>query len=74
MINQAKRTFDKLSTQFQVKKPWDILIILVLNVLIAIPIFIIVHQNLLDFNWYFEIDRIILFVLIISMTISREFK
>ena len=67
MINQAKRTFDKLSTQFQVKKPWDILIILVLNVLIAIPIFIIVHQNLLDFNWYFEIDRIILFVLIILL-------
>ena len=64
MINQAKRTFINLSSQLQVKKPWDMLIILVLNILIAIPIFIIVHQNLLDFEWYFNIDRIILFVAI----------
>ena len=65
MINKAKRVYNELSTRFEVKKPWDSIIIFVLNVLIAIPIFIIAHQNLLDLNWYFQIDRIILFLIII---------
>ncbi len=65
MINQAKRTFNELSTRFQVKKPWDNVIIFALNILITIPIFIIVHQNLLDFNWYFQLDKIILFTIIL---------
>jgi hypothetical protein len=40
-------------------------IIFILNILIAIPIFIIVHQNLIEFNWYFNVDRILIFLLII---------
>lgn len=67
MINKAKRTFDQLSSRFQVKKPWDNVIIFVLNVLIAIPVFIVAHQNLLNPNWYFQVDRILLFVIILVL-------
>ena len=67
MVNQVKSTFSKLSTQFQVPRPWDYIIILVLNVLITIPIFIIIHQNLTFSHWFFYLDRILLFVLIVAL-------
>ena len=40
-------------------------VIFLLNVLIAVPVFLIIHQNLLDPDWYFETDRILLFIAII---------
>ncbi len=42
-------------------------IIFGLNVLIAIPVFLIVHQNLIDPNWVIGIDRILLFILIVVL-------
>lgn len=51
--------------RLRVKKPWDSIIIFVLNILIAIPVFIIIHQNIIDPNWPFQIDRIILFIVLI---------
>jgi hypothetical protein len=65
MIQKAKLLFEELSTKFQVKKPWDIVIIFVLNVLVTIPVFLIAHQNLIDLEWIWHLDRIILFVIII---------
>ena len=56
----------KIIDFLRVKKPWDMIIIFLLNLLIAVPLFIIVHQNLIDPDWYFSIDRIILFLLIIT--------
>lgn len=47
------------------KKPWDAIIIFVLNVLIAIPLFIIIHQNLIDLNWPYQADRILIFIILI---------
>lgn len=47
------------------KKPWDNVIIFLLNVLIAIPVFIIIHQNIIDPEWPFQIDRILLFIALI---------
>ena len=49
----------------RLKKPWDSVIIFALNILIAVPVFIILHQNLINPNWYFQIDRILLFILIV---------
>ncbi|HLF52814.1 MAG TPA: hypothetical protein VI621_11020 [Flavobacterium sp.] len=49
----------------EVKKPWDNVIIFALNILIAIPVFIIIHQNFIEYSFYFNIDRIVLFVLIL---------
>ena len=57
--------FQELKTKFQVKKPWDDVIIFVLNVLIAIPLFLIIHQNLIDPEWPFSFDRIVIAVVLL---------
>jgi hypothetical protein len=65
MINSKKISFQNIKQKLQVKKPWDDVIIFVLNILIAVPVFLIAHQNLIELNWFFNIDRILLFLLII---------
>ena len=55
----------EIKAKLQVKKPWDSVIILLLNILIAIPVFIIIHQQLIDPEWPFQIDRILLFLSIV---------
>jgi hypothetical protein len=67
MVKIGKFSITQLKQKLQVKKPWDSVIILALNILIAIPVFIIIHQNLIDPNWYFQIDRILLFVAIVTI-------
>ena len=62
MIKIKEINCQALKQKFQVKKPWDDVIIFVLNILIAIPLFIILHQNLINPNWYLNIDRVILFI------------
>lgn len=57
--------FQGLKTKFQVNKPWDDVVIFVLNVLIAIPLFIIAHQNLIEPDWPFYTDRILIAILIL---------
>ena len=59
--------FQELKTKFQVKKPWDDVIIFVLNVLIAIPVFIIAHQNLIELDWPLNLDRIFMALLILVL-------
>jgi len=65
MVKIGKFSIAEIKQKLQVKKPWDNVIIFVLNILIAVPVFIIIHQNLKDPNWYFQIDRIILFIVIV---------
>lgn len=67
MIKRENIDFKKIKAKLQVKKPWDNVIIFVLNILIAIPVFIIIHQNLIDPEWPFQIDRILLFVSIVVL-------
>lgn len=52
-------------TRFQLPKPWDHVVIFLLNILLAIPLFIILHQNLIELNWAFDLDRILLAVVMI---------
>lgn len=59
--------FQDLKTKFRVKKPWDDVIVFVLNVLIAIPLFIIAHQNLKDPDWPFFLDRIVIAMIILAV-------
>ncbi|MBX9888929.1 MAG: transglutaminase [Flavobacteriaceae bacterium] len=65
MIDIKTLSFQKIKQTLQVKKPWDDVIIFVLNILIAIPLIIIAHQNLIELNWPFNLDRIILFIVLI---------
>lgn len=65
MINFKNLTFQNIKQKLQVRKPWDEVIIFVLNILISIPTFIIAHQNLIELNWPLNIDRILLFIFIL---------
>lgn len=65
MIRSTLYSIQKIKQKLQVAKPWDMVIIFALNILIAIPIFIIIHQNIIDPNWYFQLDRILLFAIIL---------
>lgn len=73
MIKIKKIYLQGFKQKFQVKKPWDDVIIFILNILIAIPVFIIAHQNLINPHWFFNIDRIILsiFIIVIIQLILR---
>lgn len=65
MIKLRDIPFQKIKDKLQVPRPWDMVIIFVLNLLIAIPVFIIIHQNIIDPQWPFQIDRVVLFVVIV---------
>lgn len=65
MIQKVKLTYDQIMSKFQVNKPWDTIIIFVLNILLTIPVFLIVHQNTIDANCFWHIDRVLIFILII---------
>ena len=67
MIKLRDIPFQKIRDKLRIKKPWDNVIIFILNILIAIPVFIIIHQNIIDPNWYFQIDRILLFIAIVAI-------
>lgn len=67
MVKSTIQSIQKLKQKLQIRKPWDNVIIFALNVLIAIPVFIIFHQNLIDPNWYFQLDRILLFIAILAV-------
>lgn len=59
--------FQKIRDGLTVKKPWDSIIILALNILIAVPLFIIIHQNIIDPMWPLSIDRILLFIALVAV-------
>ena len=73
MIKLGNINLKEIKARLQVKKPWDSVIILLLNILIAIPVFIIIHQKLIDPQWPFQLDRILLFlgILIVIQLILR---
>jgi hypothetical protein len=55
----------ELKEKLSLPKPWDIIVIFILNILIAIPTFLIAHQNFIDLNWVFQLDRILIFIVIV---------
>jgi hypothetical protein len=65
MIRKLNSVYKQLKAEIKINSPWDLVIIFLLNILIAIPVFLIAHQNLVDFNWFFNLDRIILFLCIV---------
>ncbi len=65
MMQFGKINYQQLRDKFTIKSPWDSIIIFILSLLFTVPIFLIAHQNLIDFNWPFQSDRILLFLLIV---------
>lgn len=65
MATTNRITFLKnLIVKLQIKQPWDLIIIAIIAILLTVPSFLIAHQNLVNLNWNYHLDRIILFVLI----------
>ncbi len=67
MIDKFKLFYRYLSAKFKVAKPWDSIIIFLLNILITIPVFIIIHRNIIDPDWSFQLDQILLFLVILAI-------
>lgn len=65
MMQPKKIDFQKIKSNIQAKRPWDRAVLFLLNLLIAFPIFIIIHQNVINPNWPFNIDRILLFIFVL---------
>ncbi|MES2811182.1 MAG: transglutaminase [Bacteroidota bacterium] len=56
--------YAKYKDKFSLPKPWDTVVISILNVLLTLPVFIIAHHNFLELDIRVPIDRILLFVVI----------
>ncbi|ESU28176.1 hypothetical protein FLJC2902T_15210 [Flavobacterium limnosediminis JC2902] len=65
MIPTIPPRLKQIRERLSLPKPWDTVVIFSLNILIAIPIFIIAHQNLIDLEWQVHLDRILLFLFIL---------
>jgi hypothetical protein len=60
----VKQILKTLNTYFNIPSPWDTFIVFILNVIITIPIFLLVHQNIKDLNWIYHLDRLFIFIFI----------
>ena len=58
-------TIAEIKEKLSLPKPWDTVVIFLLNILIAIPTFLILHQNLIELDWIYNFDRILLFILLL---------
>lgn len=67
MTSLKEFPFSKLRDRFRIKSPWDSVIIVCLSILIVIPLFIIAHQALIDPQWFLSIDRILLFLAMVTI-------
>ncbi|WP_395053849.1 transglutaminase [Flavobacterium sp.] len=66
MITINTPSYKDLKDKLTVKKPWDMIIIFIINVLITIPLFLILHQNLINLNWVWHLDRIIIIITLLA--------
>lgn len=62
MVALSQISLKQLKEKLSLPKPWDNVIIFILNVLIAIPLFLIAHQNLIELPWAYNFDRVFLFI------------
>lgn len=60
-----KNLFHKIKPYLIVPSPWDSVIVFFLNILISIPSFLYLHQNIIEFHWKFNLDRILMFIFLI---------
>ena len=67
MIHLKNLTYKELKEHLTVKKPWDMIIIFIINVLLTIPSFLIVHQNLQDLNWIWHLDRFLIALVLLLL-------
>lgn len=74
MIKPELTKIKKVRDKLRIQKPWDSIIIFVLNILISIPLFLIIHQNIPDPQWPMHLDRILIFagmVVLLQLILHR---
>lgn len=64
----------KFDDQFTVKRPWDLIILILISLLLTIPTFIIAHHNIVNLNLSLHLDRVFLFVFIFSSFLFILYK
>jgi hypothetical protein len=64
VLKRQVENIKKIIPKLTIPKPWDNIIIFSLVILLEIPLFIIIHQNIVDPDWPFHIDRILIFLTI----------
>ncbi|KOS05215.1 transglutaminase [Flavobacterium akiainvivens] len=67
MTNPTLTKIKNVRERLRIKKPWDSIIIFALNILISIPLFLIIHQNIIDPEWPFHLDRILIFAVMVTV-------
>ena len=67
MLKKISFKWLRIIAKYRIPSPYDFTIILVLNVLITIPVFLIAHQKLIDLNWFYQLDRVLLFIIIVAV-------
>jgi len=65
MSKNLKKNIELYQSEKATKKYWLGIILFFLNILITIPTFIIFHQNIIDPEWAFQLDRILIFIAIL---------
>lgn len=64
IANQIKKIFRYIKEK-QVPEPWGKLLLFICNIVIVLPLFIILHHQLIDLQWEMHLDRILLFLLML---------
>ncbi len=64
-ISNLKEWLLKNQNFLTLPKPWDVVLLSFLSIVITIPLFLILHQNLIIFDSNFYLDRILFFLLIV---------
>lgn len=67
MVKGSKEFISKYKAKYSLPSPWDTIVIFLLNILLTIPTFIIINQNLIDSNLSIPIDRILIFIVILIL-------
>ncbi len=65
MVKFTSNHYFTIKNALTVKKPWDLIILFIINVLLTIPIFLIIHQNIINLNWIWNLDSILLALIIL---------
>ncbi|GAA4757005.1 MULTISPECIES: transglutaminase domain-containing protein [Flavobacterium] len=67
MFSALKNYYTAYKNKLSLPKPWDSIVIFLLNVLFTIPVFIIIHQNLAEIDLRIPIDRILIFIALLTV-------
>lgn len=67
MLDKITHIKQRFFSYLEIPSPWNQIVIFVLNVLLVIPLFVVVHQNIIELDWPWNLDRVLLAILLIAL-------